>query len=251
VGKTAFLSALFIGVILSSGAEAMSRGTAKTTLARSKGGSSSRPAHTQQTTAVKSPGTSPGKNSTKDSTKESKASAKAASLAPLDNSKAAFEAIEVERITGLEKESLEADLKKDQTWFQDYLADDLTRVTPDGVFEDKARLTARSLDPANVVESKTYDELTVRPYGEDVMIATGRLSLKGKSNNAEYTEQRTFTHVWVNRLGQWQEVAIQESPIVPGDSPSQPGTASASQMQRPEEVAPSPLHIATQLTAHP
>jgi Domain of unknown function (DUF4440) len=231
----------------------MSRGTAKTTLGRSKGGSSSRPAHTQQTTAVKSPSQSSGRNSTKGSTKESKASAKAASVAPLDNSKAAFEAMEVERITGLEKESLEADVKKDQTWFQDYLADDLTRVTPDGVFEGKARLTARSLDPANVVESKTYDELTVRPYGEDVMIATGRLSLKGKSNNAEYTEQRTFTHVWVNRLGQWQEVAIQESPIVPGGSPSQPGTASASQMQRPGEVAPSPSPspIATQLPAHP
>ena len=33
---------------------------------------------------------------------------------------------------------------------------------------------ARTLDPANVVESKTFDELTVRPYGEDVMIATGK-----------------------------------------------------------------------------
>jgi hypothetical protein len=84
----------------------------------------------------------------------------------------------------------------------------LTSATPHGVFEDKARLMARSLDPANIVESKTYDELTVRPYGEDVIIATGKLSLKGKRNNADYTEQRTFTHVWVNRLGQWQEVAI-------------------------------------------
>jgi hypothetical protein len=231
----AFLSILLAGAIVDMGSSPSQR-TGRVTTATSKGTTGSKPAHIQQTP--------PFKNSNKDSNKpkESKQSANSgyAAMAPLDNSKAALEAIEVERITGLEKDGLQAELKKDRSWFQDYLADDLTRVTPDGVVEDKVRSTASTLDPANKVESKIYDELTVRPYGEDVIIATGKVSVKGKRNNAEYTEQRTFTHVWVNRIGQWQEVAIQESPIPPSNATSDSATSSATRMQKPPAAPPAP-----------
>ena len=196
--------------------------------------SSSKPAHVQQTTAQKNS----NKNSTKDTNKESKTNNAYAAVAPLDNSKAGLQAMEVDMITGLEKDGIEAGLKKNRTWFQSYLADDLTAASANGVSEDKAKVMARALDPANVVESKTFDELIVRPYGEDVMIATGKVSEKGKSNNADYNVQRAFMHVWVNRLGQWQQVAIQETSVQPGAAQDQSATPAATQAQEPA-IAPS------------
>ena len=56
--------------------------------------------------------------------------------APLDNSKAGLQAVEVDMITGLEKDSIEAGLKKNRIWFQNYLADDLTAANATGVSED-------------------------------------------------------------------------------------------------------------------
>jgi Domain of unknown function (DUF4440) len=214
MGVNIFLSALIVAIAMSGGNSAIDR-KGKTSTETKKGGSSSSSSsksfHPQQTTSKGS-----GKNSSntaKDSTKENKSNNAYAAAAPFDNSKAGLQAVEVDLITGLEKDSIQAGLKKNRVWFQNYLADDLTGTNPDGVSEDKVKMMGRYLDPANVVESRTYNELNVRPYGEDVMIATGKISEKGRSNNASYDVQRTFIHVWVNRFGQWQQVAIQESPI--------------------------------------
>ena len=231
MGLTAFLSTLLIASVLNAtnGTTGQKKATGTGRVATS---SSSRPARAQQTSTPKNP----SKNSTKDSNKESKPATNNTSVAPLDNSKAGLEAVEVDLITGLEKDGIEAGLKKNRNWFQSYLADDLTGTSANGASEDKAKLMTRALDPANVVESSTCDELTVRPYGEDVMIATGKVSEKGKSNNAEYNVQRTFIHVWVNRLGQWQQVAIQESPVQPG-AQNETAASARSQTQSPEAVA--------------
>ena len=235
MGLTAFLSTLLIASVLN--ATNGTTGQKKATgTSRGASSSSSKPARAPQTSAPKNP----NKNSTKDSNKESKAATSNAYVAPLDNSKAGLQAVEVDLITGLEKDGIEAGLKKNRNWYQSYLADDLTGTNANGVSEDKEKLMARALDPANVVESRTCDELTVRPYGEDVMIATGKVSEKGKSNNTEYDVQRTFIHVWVNRLGQWQQVAIQESPVQPGAAHNQTATPAMSQTQGPDAVAPPP-----------
>jgi hypothetical protein len=212
MGLTAFLSTLLIASALTAGNPTTDRKAKATGTSKVASSSSSKPAHAQQTTTTKTS----SKNSTKDSGKESKANNAYAAAAPLDNSRAGLQAVEVDLITGLEKDGIDAGLKRNRSWFQTYLADDFSGANADGAVEDKAKLMARALDPANVVESKTCDQLTVRPYGEDVMIATGKFSEKGKSNNADYNVQRTFIHVWVNRLGQWQQVATQESPVHPG-----------------------------------
>jgi Domain of unknown function (DUF4440) len=235
MGLTAFLSTLLIASVLNAtnGTTGQKKATGTSKVASS---SSSRPARTQQTPAPKNA----NKNSSKDSNKESKAATNNAYVAPLDNSKAGLQAVEVDLITGLEKDGIEAGLKKNRNWFQSYLADDLTGTSANGVSENKEKLMARALDPANMVESRTCDELTVRPYGEDVMIATGKVSEKGKSNNADYNVQRTFIHVWVNRLGQWQQVAIQESPAQPGAAQSQTAMPARSQTESRDAVAPPP-----------
>lgn len=131
----------------------------------------------------------------------------------------------VDQITRLEHERIQADLTKDKTWYDNYFADDFTVVTPDGKVADKAQFIADCLDPADTLESETYDEFNTRVYG-DVVIATGKASCKGKANGEGYDTQRRFTSVWVNRAGRWQQVAMQQTTIVPGQEPSptpQPG----------------------------
>ena len=147
--------------------------------------------------------------------------------------------MEVERVTRLEHERIQANLKKDKSWFEDYLADDLTAANSEGVLENKAQLIAHRLDPANILDSETYDGLAVRAYG-DVMIATGKLSQKGKNNGAEYNVQRRFTDVWVNRAGRWQQVATHISPIQAGDGPIQAASPSGTEPQKTNPVGASP-----------
>jgi hypothetical protein len=172
-----------------------------------------------------------------------------------DESAKALEAMEVERVTGLEQERIQADLKKDQRWFEDYLAEDLTSATPEGRLENKAQLIARFLDSTNIVESEKYDELRVRAYG-DVIIATGTRSQTGKGNNVPYSVQGRFTDVWVNRAGMWQQVATHVSLIGEGGVPNQPGTPRASPPQSTEAGAALGLKLpdatqAPQLTSRP
>ena len=173
--------------------------------------------------------------STKSSSKTSKATSPSVATSAVisDESAKALEAMEVERVTGLEQERIQADLKKDKLWFEDNLAEDLTSATSEGRLENKAQLVGRCLDPTNIVESEKYDELNVRAYG-DVIIVTGMLSQTGKGNNVPYSIQRRFTDVWVNRAGMWQQVAMHVSPIGAPAGASQSATPATSQTQGAE-----------------
>jgi ketosteroid isomerase-like protein len=172
-----------------------------------------------------------------------------------DESAKALEAMEVERVTGLEQERIQADLKKDKHWFEDNLAEDLTSATSEGRLENKAQLVGRCLDPTNIVESEKYDELNVRAYG-DVIIVTGMLSQTGKGNNVPYSIQRRFTNVWVNRAGMWQQVAMHMSPIGATAGATQSAMPATSQPQSTKAGAALELQSRTatqapQLTPRP
>jgi hypothetical protein len=239
--RTAFLSALIIGVLLipvSATAQRANKSAGRT----GKSETASKPSRTHTSSSKSSSNTSSSKNSTKTSKGTSPSSAVTAPLVG-DGGAAALEAMEVERVTRLEQDRLEADVKKDRRWFEDSLADDLTSATSDGRLENKAQVIARCLDPAATVESEKYEELSVRAYG-DVIIATGRLSQTAKGNNA----QRRFTDVWVNRGGMWQQVATHISAVEAGNVASQSPAAAASQPQNPntEATSGSPSPATTQ-----
>ncbi len=231
------LLALFIGLLLNLGSATAQRPD-KTTARTGRNATTSKGGQTSHTTSTKS--------SSKTSKAASKAASKATSpsVAPSavisDESAKALEAMEVERVTVLEQERIQADLKKDRRWFEDCLGDDLTSATSEGRLENKAQLIARRLAPANIVESEKYDELSVRAYG-DVIIATGRLSQTGKGNNVPYNAQIRFTDVWANRGGVWKQVAIHVSPIGAGDVASQSATPAASPPQSTDAGAASGL----------
>lgn len=170
--------------------------------------------------------------STKSSSRTSKATAPGvATSAPIsDGGAKASEAQDVERVTAFEQERIEADIKKNRLWFDNYLAEDVTCAGSDGRLENKVQLTARCLDPNNIVESEKYDDLKVRAYG-DVMVVTGTRSQTGKGNNVPYSTKERFTDIWVSRGGLWQQVAMHVSSIGATDVASQSPPAPASQPQ--------------------
>jgi Domain of unknown function (DUF4440) len=225
-GRIPLLLALVIALLLNPGT-AMAQRPYNTSARTGRNVTTSNAARTSHTT------------STKGSSKTFKAASKATSPSVAtsavisDESAKALEAMEVERVTGLEQERIQADLKKDKLWFEDNLAEDLTSATSEGRLENKAQLVGRCLDPTNIVESEKYDELNVRAYG-DVIIVTGMLSQTGKGNNVPYSIQRRFTDVWVNRAGMWPQVAMHVSPIGAGDVANQSATPATSQPQGPK-----------------
>jgi len=83
------------------------------------------------------------------------------------------------------------------------------------------------------------------------MIATGRISRTGKSNNATYNIQRRFTDVWVNRTGMWQQVAIHVSSIAASEAPHQSPTSTANEPQSTNGGAASASQLAAGATQPP
>jgi len=244
--RIAFFSALIIGVLLLPvGAVAQRADKPTTRTGKSEMSSKSTRVHTASSKS--SANTSSSKNSAKAS-KRTSYSAAVTSPVVGDGGAAALEAMEVERVTRMEQERLEADVKKDQRWFADSLADDLTSTTSDGRLENKAQVIARSLNPATRVESEKYEELSVRAYG-DVIIAIGRLSQTANGNNT----QKRFTDVWVNRGGMWKQVATHISSVEAGNVASQSSAPAASQPQSPNsDVTPgSQSLVATQASQSP
>src|SRR4030095_15951913 len=187
----------------------------------------------------------PHTTSTKSSSKTFKATAPsvATSAATSDESAKALEAQDVERVTAFEQERIQADIKKDKGWFDDYLAKDLTSASSDGRLENKVQLIARCLDPSNIVESEKYDELSVRVYG-DVIVVTGTRSQTGKGNNVPYSIKERFTDVWVSQGGLWRQVAMHVSPIGATDGASQSAATPARQPQNTKAGAASELQSA-------
>jgi hypothetical protein len=213
------LLALMIGFLLTPG-YARAQRLDKQTTRSGRNASSANAARTPHTT------------STKNSSKTSRATAPSvATSAPIsDESAKALEAQDVDRVTAFEQERIQADIKKNKLWFDDYLAEDVTSAGSDGRLENKVQLIARGLDPSNIVESEKYDELKVRAYG-DVIVVTGTRLQTGKGNNVPYSIKQRFTDVWVSRGGLWQQVAMHVSPIGATDGTNLSAAAPAGQPQ--------------------
>jgi hypothetical protein len=228
VDRITFLSALIVAVLFIPVGAAAQRDKSTTRTNKSETASNPTRIHSSSSKGFAN------HSSSKSSANTSKGTSASGVGPPLGGggSAAALEAYEVERVTRLEQDRLEADVKKDRRWFEDSLADELTSATSDGRLENKAQVIARCLDPATPVDSEKYEELSVRPYG-DVIVAIGRLSQTTNGN----TTQKRFTEVWANRGGMWQQVASHMSAIEPGSVASQPAAPAASPPQSPNSEA--------------
>lgn len=114
-----------------------------------------------------------------------------------------------QKIRKLERELIEAVLRRDSDFLKNILADDLTFITPHGDLFDKTVMT--NFDGKLVNESIETDEIVVRIY-DQTAIVTGRATIKSRYEEQDLSGQYRFTRVYVKREN-WQIAAYQATRI--------------------------------------
>lgn len=118
---------------------------------------------------------------------------------------------ETEReIRKLERELIEAILRRDSAFLNNIMADDLSAITPFGDLLGKAVMI--NFDDNLVNESIVTDEIKVRIYG-DTAIVTGRATLQSRYANQDLSGQYRFTRVYFKQKENWRIVAYQATRI--------------------------------------
>ena len=119
--------------------------------------------------------------------------------------------------TEQELKTLESDwkgavVKRDNATLQRLYADDYLSTDSEGAVWNKADDIDIDTNGLFRLESFKLADLNVRVYG-DVALVTGHLSLTGTSDQRELSGQFRFTDVFVKRIGRWQVVSSQLTPI--------------------------------------
>lgn len=99
--------------------------------------------------------------------------------------------------------------KNDKAMFLVLLAPDVTFIGTSGSLRDRADyIASRTASAIPLSPTYEYSELRARVFGS-VVIVTGREATTGEGT----AFQGRFTHVWAEREGKWQLVAIQRTDI--------------------------------------
>ena len=116
---------------------------------------------------------------------------------------------QVDTVLRLEEDWRLAQHKNDKAALLALLAPDVTFIGTSGSLRDRADYIA-SRTTSRLPRSPTYEysELRARVFGS-VVIVTGREATTGEGT----AFQGRFTHVWAQREGRWQLVAIQRTDI--------------------------------------
>lgn len=112
-------------------------------------------------------------------------------------------------IRKLEKDLIEAILRRDFDFLNQILADELTAVTPFGDLLGKEMMT--NFDEKLVNQSIVTDEIKVNIF-EKTAVVTGRATIKSRYENQDLSGQYRFTRVYFKRDA-WQIIAYQATRI--------------------------------------
>jgi hypothetical protein len=131
--------------------------------------------------------------------------------AALDNAKV------LQELQTRQDEMISGLLKGDLTAWEAGTAEDTTTVDANGLVLDKSAI--RRILKSSKIQSWNVDDLTVRAYG-NCLVLTGRNTVSGHLNgNNENKSQFRVTSVLVNRDGKWQTAASQFTRIAPASTP--------------------------------
>lgn len=108
-------------------------------------------------------------------------------------------------------------------------ADDYSLTTVDGELQNKAQRIAalRATDPRSIARNR--DDFNVRVYGKTAVVI-GHTLFSTQVRDSSHSENRRFTHVFVQRQGRWQMVASQVTRIR-GEATSQQDRTSENEAQ--------------------
>ena len=113
-------------------------------------------------------------------------------------------------IRELERELIEAILRREEDFLKLILADEATIITPFGELASKSMMT--HFDENLVNESIKTDEIEVKIYDKTAVV-TGRATLKSRYKEMDLSGQYRFTRIYLKRDA-WQIIAYQATRIV-------------------------------------
>ena len=115
----------------------------------------------------------------------------------------------------LDRELMDAAVRKDKTVFQQTALDRYVFVNPGGGVQERGAAT----DGPNM-ESIQTENVVVRLHG-DTAVLTGRAMVKGKlPNGTDISGPYTYMRVFVKQKGQWRLAAMSAVPIVQQGAPT-------------------------------
>jgi|SRR5688500_17564219 ketosteroid isomerase-like protein len=117
-----------------------------------------------------------------------------------------------DEVAKLNRQWMDAYVRRDIGFLERYLADDYTSTFPDGAVLDKKGEIESLRSGAIALTQMTPSEMHVRIYG-DAAVLTGRSTIKAKVNGEEVSGEYRFTDVWAKRGNEWQAVASQVTRI--------------------------------------
>ena len=113
----------------------------------------------------------------------------------------------------LNREWMEAYVRRDTAFLEKYLADDYVSTFPDGTVFDKRGEIQSLQSGAIALAEMTPTEMNVRTYG-DAAVITGKSTIRANVNGEEVTGEYRFTDVWAKLHARWQAVASQVTRVV-------------------------------------
>jgi ketosteroid isomerase-like protein len=118
-----------------------------------------------------------------------------------------------QEIRQLNQELDKAYVQGDTATMNRIFADDLSFISPRGIFSNKIQVLA-FLNSGDInYEFYDSDDIDVRIY-EDTAVVTSRLTRKGRVKDQDISGKFRYTRVYVKRQEKWQVVAVQATRIV-------------------------------------
>jgi ketosteroid isomerase-like protein len=119
-------------------------------------------------------------------------------------------------IVGLEERLARAWVKRNRRTIEELLEEEWTVTDPSGRILTKQQVLDETFaSTERQIDSMQIDDVTVRVYGGDVAVATGRTTASGSYQGQSASVVLRFTDVFVRRGNQWHVVASQGTMVTP------------------------------------
>lgn len=119
-----------------------------------------------------------------------------------------------QQIAALSDQVIQAYLKGDTSFFEEYYADDATIIHSDGKVSTKTQEIEDFKSGTLKYEAIDVHEKKIHAYGDTAVVIT-LSSAKGTLSGRPFGGDYRTTRVWVKQKGIWKEVAFQSTRVAP------------------------------------
>lgn len=128
---------------------------------------------------------------------------------------------DVDELSRLNAERLDAYRTRNRAVLDRILADDFVAVRASGMAQSKEMIINAATSPARDIRRVAWDNVQIHVRG-DMAFVTGRSYLEGTSEGRDISSANQYADVYVRRGGEWKMVAARIVRATPGASPPSP-----------------------------